>query len=463
MAGACSLLKRALVSLLLELARTYSLVLKLNRDSDDDKVKAGFRKVILRAHPDKPGGSEAATKRLTAAWEQWNRARINPKARGRASSVAHLVVGAERKKKEFRIHGLAIMLTYQGLADTSCWYSFLQFVADRLYIWKAKNWSATLETNADGSLHAHLMLQFVSPQDKGVNSFVYQGRRPNVSTNDYLGEGWNGKRSQQSIDRGMFYVFADKVGTQRTPEGDICVAGDYQPCWTKTKKKYTVLGKWAFALWQQRKLTHEMYEEYLFQARDGTVGRKRNLDFVVEWEKSKKRKAEIAKRTIEIRSDRRIYKPFPKVPAAQAWLKGFRRREVRYPIMVVIGKSHTGKTEWAQSLFENPLVLEIGELTTFPEKMRSFDRDKNDAIVLDDLRDLLFLDKHQDKLQGKYNKEVEFASTTGGTCAFFQDMYAVPVVATANHSTLNLDALITHDWLGLAKNRLVVQWPPPVV
>ena len=170
MAGACSLLKRALVSLLLELARTYSLVLKLNRDSDDDKVKAGFRKVILRAHPDKPGGSEAATKRLTAAWEKWNRARINPKAPGRASSVAHLVVGAGRKKKEFRIHGLAIMLTYQGLADTSCWNSFLQFVADRLYIWKAKNWSATLETNADGSLHANLMLQFLSPQDKGVNN-----------------------------------------------------------------------------------------------------------------------------------------------------------------------------------------------------------------------------------------------------------------------------------------------------
>ena len=51
--------KRALVALLLELARVYGLTLNVNRDSEDDKVKAGFRKVILRAHPDKAGGSEA--------------------------------------------------------------------------------------------------------------------------------------------------------------------------------------------------------------------------------------------------------------------------------------------------------------------------------------------------------------------------------------------------------------------
>ena len=57
MAGAGFLLKRALVSLLLELARAYGLTLGLNRDSKDDVVKAGFRKVIVKVHPDKPGGT----------------------------------------------------------------------------------------------------------------------------------------------------------------------------------------------------------------------------------------------------------------------------------------------------------------------------------------------------------------------------------------------------------------------
>ena len=61
--------KRALVTLLLELARVYGLTMSLNRDSADDVVKKNFRKIMLRAHPDKAGGSEATAKRLNAAWE----------------------------------------------------------------------------------------------------------------------------------------------------------------------------------------------------------------------------------------------------------------------------------------------------------------------------------------------------------------------------------------------------------
>ena len=34
-------------------------------------------------------------------------------------------------------------------------------------------------------------------------------------------------------------------------------------------------------------------------------------------------------------------------------------------------------------------------------------------------------------------KKAEFASTTGGTCAYWRYMYKVPVVATVNHSTKN--------------------------
>ena len=57
--------------------------------------------------------------------------------------------------------------------------------------------------------------------------------------------------------------------------------------------------------------------------------------------------------------------------------------------------------------------------------------------------------------------EVEFASTAGGTCAFFKDLFAVPFVVTVNDSTRNLDFLSAHDWLGLEKNRVVVHWPLP--
>ena len=133
----------------------------------------------------------------------------------------------------------------------------------------------------------------------------------------------------------------------------------------------------------------------------------------------------------------------------------------RYPILVIWGKSFTGKTEFAHSLFKKALELKLGALTHFPEKMRQFDNDVHDGIILDDVRDLNFCSEHQDKLQGKYSGSVEFASTAGGTCAFEADLFAVPFVVTVNDSTRNLAFLDTHDWLGLQKNRVVLHWPPP--
>ena len=59
-------IKRALVSVLLELARIYALDLNLKRDSPSTDLKKAFRRVVLKAHPDKPGGSETHTKKLNA-------------------------------------------------------------------------------------------------------------------------------------------------------------------------------------------------------------------------------------------------------------------------------------------------------------------------------------------------------------------------------------------------------------
>ena len=132
---------------------------------------------------------------------------------------------------------------------------------------------------------------------------------------------------------------------------------------------------------------------------------------------------------------------------------------LRYPLLLVLGPSHTGKTEWAKSLFCKPLELKIGTLEHFPEKMREFDRNFHDGLVLDDVRDLKFLSNHQDKLQGKYDSRVEFASTPGGTCAYKKYLYAVPTVVTFNNSTANLQYLVLHDWLKLEKNRVLVDFP----
>ncbi|CAE7842799.1 unnamed protein product, partial [Symbiodinium necroappetens] len=231
------------------------------------------------------------------------------------------------------------------------------------------------------------------------------------------------------------------------------------PCWTEATRTYQVLGKWPEALWKQRKVTSEQYEKYLYLSRDGVLARKRNLDAVKEQEASLAEAALIEATTRRVRANAALYRPFPPVAAAQAWLALFLQDRLRYPLLVVRGASHTGKTEWVKSLFKNALELKVGSLQVFPEAMRGFERDTHDGIILDDVRDMAFLADHQDKLQGKYDSRVEFATTPGGTCAFRKYLFAIPIAVTVNYSTANLHYLDSHDWLGHEGNRVLVNFP----
>ena len=51
--------KRALVSVLRVLAALYTVVLKVNREASDADVLKAYRRVILKAHPDKGGATDA--------------------------------------------------------------------------------------------------------------------------------------------------------------------------------------------------------------------------------------------------------------------------------------------------------------------------------------------------------------------------------------------------------------------
>ena len=162
----------------------------------------------------------------------------------------------------------------------------------------------------------------------------------------------------------------------------------------------------------------------------------------------------------KIRGDPKLFQAFPTVPQAVAWKELFSADRPRYPFLLVRGRSHTGKTEWAKSLFVKPLTLHVGWLEHFPDKMRKFDRAVYDGIILDDIRDLKFLHLHQEKVQGKYHDMIEFASTPGGQCAFERWLFKVPLVAIVNDSTSNLDMLETDDFLSCSKNCVVVECPP---
>ena len=208
------------------------------------------------------------------------------------------------------------------------------------------------------------------------------------------------------------------------------------------------------------KLSHERYEEYLHLCRDGCISRKRNLDAVRDWENERAAKHEQQSRIARIRGNPELFQPFPVIPSVLEWLSTFKKDAVRYAILIVHGASRAGKTEYAKSLFKNALEIKIGALTCFPDAMRDFSREIHDGIILDDVRDLRFLVQNQEKLQGKYDYFPEFASTPGGQCAFKRDLFAVPLVATVNNSTANLELLLTDDFLGHEGNRLYIKYPP---
>ena len=461
--------KRAFVTLMKTLAGRHGVDLHLTRDSPDANLRSAYRQLSLRVHPDRTGDGESQ-KRLNAAHDAWMEAVSASKGRGgrhaargaaadAAASQAMAVVlptkhGRPRQDQGLRIRSRGVLLTYQKFREASVWQRFLAFVhgvARSRAVWY---WAATMETNADGTFHLHLMLQFKDATERSSQSFAFEGVCPNGQPNDLLGEGWGGRHYQQSLNRGFFYVWAAKEGTAVDAAGDLCVAGNYLPAWTRAKFTYPVKGRWLDALFQSHKLSMDTYETYIYLARDGVLQRKRNLDAIRERAHDQAVAQEVEERVARIQRNPDIYQRFQTVPEAVVWLKLFEVDALRYPMLVVHAPSFTGKTEWAKSLFSRPLELKIGTLPHFPETMRRFDRNRFDGLILDDVRDTLFLSQHQDKLQGKYSGAVEFASTAGGTCAYWRDLYRVPVVVTVNDSTENLELFKTgaHDFLGKREN-----------
>ena len=140
MAGASAVqaAKRALVVVLRSLAAVYSIMLEVNRDSPDDEVKKAFKRVAAKAHPDK-GGATEDSQRLNAVRDAWLHAQKNTRQTGRpgraasasesgtrATPTTSASGGAQKAtctgllacngvRREYRIQGEGILLTYQGL------------------------------------------------------------------------------------------------------------------------------------------------------------------------------------------------------------------------------------------------------------------------------------------------------------------------------------------------------------
>lgn len=106
--------------------------------------------------------------------------------------------------------------------------------------------------------------------------------------------------------------------------------------------------------------------------------------------------------------------PFPRSLRPLFCVALFQDEDGRCLFLLLLCCSCAKKTEFAKSLFKNPLELKVGNLQHFAARMGELKPGTRDAIILDDVRGFDFLVQHQEKLQAKSDVKDEFSSTPRG-------------------------------------------------
>ena len=214
MPSAVEVAKRELVKVLRELAAKYRLSFSLTRESRDGDVAKAFKRVSLKAHPDK-GGDLQDFQRLSSTNDVWTDLLKAAGAAGRPSQPQQRkekpkagqpwAMSVPEEKKEFAVRSTAVLLTYQSFSEDlfvflPTWERFVSLVEASAQEWGIKFWTATAETNEDAKHHFHLMVHFRAASDTRVSSmYAFEGVLPNASCNDLLGESFGGHRCYPSF------------------------------------------------------------------------------------------------------------------------------------------------------------------------------------------------------------------------------------------------------------------------
>ena len=148
---------------------------------------------------------------------------------------------------------------------------------------------------------------------------------------------------------------------------------------------------------------HDRYREYIFKARDGVLARKRTLDAVMQEEGEVRSQEEMAAVVKRIKGNPALWLPFVQFPLVEEWRAEFLQDALRYRILIILSYSKCGKTEFAKNLWPTPLVLRIGSSEHWPDTLRKFERGRHTHIVLDDVRDMAWVARAQDKVQGVWD------------------------------------------------------------
>jgi hypothetical protein len=410
--------RKAFVQTMRQLARSCDNVPSARDDASKEKVEEMAQKLAASSTLDEEGKRKAA-EALRGYLATW------------APTAAQARDQAAFKQ---RLRGTSFLLTYnwdfchKDLPDgTTCpgtpgqlWRLWKTWKTQKALELGVKLSTSTLETSLHSSTpdrhHFHWKVNLFDVVDfDSTWPFNFHGIRPDARQT-FLAptKQARGANFLEASNRGHFYTWAPKLGT-------LYRGTNYKP-W----ERYRVLGRWLDDLWTDGKLDHQTYDDLALRVRTGYQHRKRDMEMV----RASEQEEQVNEQIQEVDQQLSKIKAPPLVfPQVRAWEESFLHLQFRWKLLVLVADSASGKSTFAEGLFEKPYVLTVEDADDLD--LRSFDRDTHDGIVLDNVNSWQQLLNWRALLQARNAKSRGGQSKTN-VYSYVQYLFGVAVVATVD-------------------------------
>ena len=146
---------------------------------------------------------------------------------------------------------------------------------------------------------------------------------------------------------------------------------------------------WVVSLWRQHKLSHKAFLELSVKLRDGHDRRKAAVEAVMAAETKIACIEEQKEARKLIALSAKDFKPWPS--QVKEWMLQYQVPQERYKLLVLHGPSCTGKSKMARNLYGEDDTLVVDCQHADHPDLRSFERGKHKAILLDEVSSPAFI------------------------------------------------------------------------
>ena len=370
------------------------------------------------------------------------------------------------EKKAFRLRGRSFLFTYNwdffgrnlpdgtpALKDTEAlwalWLTWKTNLRRKLGIKKhSSTLEESLESKLEGRVHFHWKVDLLEPIDHTtLDAFLFHGVSPDARptwTQTEAGKAARGSSYADSVNRGHFYCWVPKKGT-------LFRGTNWKPF-----LKYRVNGRWLEDLWADDKLSHDVYKDLSLKVRRGHASRKRDFEAVAADEHSQF----VDQQIIDVNmSLSKLQAPFRSFTEVTEWEDTFLQVQFRWKILVLCADSAAGKSNYAESLFDRPLILTVEAAQHLD--LKEFEYQKHDGIILDNVNSWGQLLSWRAVLQAR-NAKFKGGQSSTNVYSYTQYIYGVPIVATIDLDTPDgqlVDPDCTERSKWLCKNCQILRLP----